>query len=83
MLTTYDRETMPEKVMESYQSWLGDGPELAILRMSRLFDRLADERALAALLAFQLLAMPAVIKRHRLSRQEVMKTACSSKTLNV
>ena len=38
------------KVMESYQSWLGEGPELAILRMLGLFDRPADERAFGALL---------------------------------
>src|SRR5262249_16062349 len=36
--------------MESYQSWLGEGPELAILRMLGLFDRPADERAFGALL---------------------------------
>jgi hypothetical protein len=36
--------------MESYQSWLGEGPELAILRMLGLFDRPADEQALDALL---------------------------------
>jgi hypothetical protein len=38
------------KVMESYQSWLGEGPELAILRMLGLFDRPAEEKAIAALL---------------------------------
>jgi serine/threonine protein kinase len=38
------------KVMESYQSWLGEGPEVSVLRMSGLFDRPADEKALAALL---------------------------------
>jgi hypothetical protein len=38
------------KVMESYQSWLGEGPELAILRMLGLFDRPADEEAFGALL---------------------------------
>ena len=38
------------KVMESYQTWLGEGPELAILRMLGLFDRPADEKALGALL---------------------------------
>ncbi|MGA8657136.1 MAG: protein kinase [Chthoniobacterales bacterium] len=38
------------KVMESYQSWLGEGPELAILRMLGLFDRPADEQTLGALL---------------------------------
>src|ERR1700746_1048234 len=38
------------KVMESYQSWLGEGPELAILRMLGLFDRPADEKVIRALL---------------------------------
>jgi serine/threonine protein kinase len=38
------------KVMESYQSWFGEGPELAVLRMLGLFDRPADEKALGALL---------------------------------
>jgi hypothetical protein len=38
------------KVMESYQTWLGEGPELAVLRMLGLFDRPADEKAIAALL---------------------------------
>src|SRR5262249_28754622 len=38
------------KVMESYQTWLAEGPELAILRMLGLFDRPADEKALEALL---------------------------------
>src|SRR5208337_221155 len=38
------------KVMESYQTWLGKGPELAVLRMLGLFDRPADEEALGALL---------------------------------
>ncbi len=38
------------RVMESYQTWLGEGPELAILRMLGLFDRPADEKALGALL---------------------------------
>jgi hypothetical protein len=36
--------------MESYQTWLGEGPELAILRMLGLFDRPADERTFGALL---------------------------------
>jgi predicted ATPase len=39
------------KVMESYQTWFGEGPELSILRMLGLFDRPADEKALAALLS--------------------------------
>jgi hypothetical protein len=38
------------KVMESYQTWFGEGPELSVLRMLSLFDRLADEKALRALL---------------------------------
>ena len=38
------------KVMESYQTWFGEGPELAILRILGLFDRPADEKAIAALL---------------------------------
>ena len=37
-------------VMESYQGWLGEGPELSVLRMLGLFDRPADEKALAVLL---------------------------------
>ena len=38
------------KVMESYQTWFGEGPELSVLRMLGLFDRPADERAFGALL---------------------------------
>jgi hypothetical protein len=38
------------KVMESYQTWLGEGPELDVLRMLGLFDRPADENALGTLL---------------------------------
>jgi serine/threonine protein kinase len=38
------------KVMESYQIWFGEGPELSVLRMLGLFDRPADEKALEALL---------------------------------
>jgi hypothetical protein len=38
------------KVMESYQSWLGDGSELAILRLLGLFDRPVDEQTFSALL---------------------------------
>jgi hypothetical protein len=52
------------KVMESYQTWLGEGPELAILRMLGLFDRPVDERALAALLKPPGYSLPyRVIKR--------------------
>src|ERR1700737_540624 len=40
----------PRKVMESYQTWFGEGPELSVLRMLGLFDRPADEQALEALL---------------------------------
>jgi serine/threonine protein kinase/predicted ATPase len=38
------------KVMESYQTWFGEGPELSVLRMLGLFDRPADEKALGVLL---------------------------------
>ena len=38
------------KVMESYQRWLGEGPELSVLRLLGLFDRPVDEKALGALL---------------------------------
>ena len=38
------------KVMESYETWFGEGPELSALRMLNLFDRPADEKALGALL---------------------------------
>ena len=38
------------RVMESYQTWFGEGPELSILRMLGLFDRPADARAVEALL---------------------------------
>jgi hypothetical protein len=38
------------KVMESYQTWFGEGPESSVLRMLGLFDRPADEKAFAALL---------------------------------
>jgi hypothetical protein len=38
------------KVMKSYQTWFGEGPELPVLGMLGLFDRPADEKANAALL---------------------------------
>jgi Protein kinase domain/NACHT domain len=38
------------KVMESYQAWFGEGPELSVLRMLGLFDRPVDEYTLGALL---------------------------------
>jgi hypothetical protein len=38
------------KVMESYQTWFGEGPELSVLRMLGLFDRPADAKAIGALL---------------------------------
>ena len=38
------------KVMESYQTWFGEGPELAVLRLLGLFDRPADEQAISVLL---------------------------------
>ena len=37
------------KVMESYQTWFGEGPELSVLGMLGLFDRPADENAFGAL----------------------------------
>ena len=46
----YRQGAHARKVMESYQSWLGEGPELSVLRMLGLFDRPADEKALEALL---------------------------------
>jgi hypothetical protein len=38
------------KVMESYQSWFGEGPELSVLRLLGLFDRPAEEKVLGGLL---------------------------------
>jgi len=38
------------KVMESYQAWVGEGPELSVLRLLGLFDRPADEKAIRTLL---------------------------------
>jgi hypothetical protein len=38
------------KVMESYQSWFGEGPERSVLLMLGLFDRQVDEKALDVLL---------------------------------
>jgi hypothetical protein len=38
------------KVMESYQTWFGGGPELAILRALGLFDRPVDEQTFGVLL---------------------------------
>jgi hypothetical protein len=38
------------KVMESYQTWFGEGPEIAALRMLGLFDRPADEQTFGVLL---------------------------------
>jgi tetratricopeptide (TPR) repeat protein len=39
-----------QKVMESYQAWFGEGPELSVLLMLGLFDRPAEEKAFEALL---------------------------------
>jgi hypothetical protein len=44
------RGAYARKVMESYQTWFGEGPELAVLRMLGLFDRPAEEKAIAVLL---------------------------------
>ena len=38
------------KVMESYQTWFGEGPEVSVLRILGLFDRPAGEKALETLL---------------------------------
>ena len=40
-----------ERVMESYADWLGEGPELQMLRLLGLFDRPAEPAALAAVRA--------------------------------
>jgi hypothetical protein len=37
------------KVMDSYQTWFGEGPELSVLCLLGLFDRPADEKAVGAL----------------------------------
>jgi hypothetical protein len=37
------------RVMESYQTWFGEGPELSVLRILGLFDRPAEANALEAL----------------------------------
>ena len=37
------------KVMESYQTWFGEGPELSVLRILGLFDRPAEANAFEAL----------------------------------
>ena len=44
------------KVVESYQTWFGEGPEVSVLRILGLFDRPADEKALEALLKFPAIA---------------------------
>ena len=38
------------KVMQSYEDWFGEGPELSVLRILGLFDRPVDEKALKTLL---------------------------------
>jgi serine/threonine protein kinase len=38
------------KVMESYETWFGEGPEISVLRILGLFDRPVDQEALGALL---------------------------------
>ncbi len=37
-----------KRVMQSYENWFGQGPELAALRIIGLFDRPADSKAVAA-----------------------------------
>ena len=46
------------KLMQSYQTWFGEGPELSVLRILGLFDRPVDPRALVALLSLP--AIPGV-----------------------
>jgi hypothetical protein len=41
------------RVMESYQTWFGEGPEMSVLRMLGLFDRPADEKALLGWASFE------------------------------
>ena len=41
---------MRKKSWNLTKRWLGEGPELSVLRMLGLFDRPADEKALEALL---------------------------------
>jgi hypothetical protein len=38
------------KVMDSYQTWFGEGPEVSVLRLLGLFDRPADQKAIVVLL---------------------------------
>src|SRR5262249_44449075 len=38
------------KLMASYKTWFGEGPELSVLHILGLFDRPADEKAVGALL---------------------------------
>jgi predicted ATPase len=38
------------RVMESYETWFGEGPELSVLRILGLFDRPADGKVLGTLL---------------------------------
>ena len=48
LLMTSRQGVHARKVMESYQTWFGEGPEVSVLRMIGLFDRPADEKALGA-----------------------------------
>jgi tetratricopeptide (TPR) repeat protein len=43
------------RVMESYERWFGDGPEVAVLRLLGLFDRVANEAEVLALRAVPLI----------------------------
>ena len=49
LLTTYDREPMPEKSWNRTKAGLERVLSSAVLRMLGLFDRPADEKALGAL----------------------------------
>jgi tetratricopeptide (TPR) repeat protein len=45
------------RVMESYERWFEDGPEVAVLRMLGLFDRMANEEEVQALRAEPLIPL--------------------------
>jgi tetratricopeptide (TPR) repeat protein len=60
------------KVMESYQTWFGEGPELSVLRMLGLFDRAADEKAFEVLLKTP--AIPGLTESFTHSSQTAWRT---------
>ena len=44
------------KVMDSYQTWFGEGPEVSVLRMLGLFDRPVDEQTFGVLVKLPAIA---------------------------